>query len=166
VDWEWSTTVPLQLFAMPPTGALRPVSNPTVAQLQGKEMEVFIGHVREYMDCLRLAEEAIDPDCPIWRLAQENWETGRYWLHTALMSSWDVDYPFWNQMFPRWWPGRNEGEFIREFKSDPSHVEMLRLIKQKCSDLERYEEDLARTLGKLTKIHNELTQRQGSKLIV
>jgi serine/threonine protein kinase len=141
VDWEWSTTVPFQLFAMPPT-ALHPYKIPTPAELQGEEKEMFIGHVDEYLDIFQECERSKDADCPIWRVMYENWTSGRYWYLSALFNLWDVDYPFWEYVFPRIYPGRSEQSVIDEFKADSKHADMGALVQKKVDDLKWYEEQI------------------------
>ena len=142
IDWEWSTTIPFQLFAMPPA-ALHPYKIPTPAELQGEEKEMFIRHVDEYLDIFQECEKSTSVDCPIWHVMSENWTSRRYWFQSALVNLWDVDYPFWEYVFPKIYPGRSEQSVIDEFKADAKHSDMDAVVQKKVEDLKRYQEQIS-----------------------
>jgi hypothetical protein len=147
IDWEWSTTVPFQLFAMPPT-AIHPYKTPTPAELVGEEKEMFMNHVNEFLECFQQCEKVVNAHCPIWHTMLENWTSGRYWFHSALVTLWDLDYPFWEYVFPRVYPDKSEMSFIEEFKTDSNHSDMHAIVRKKIEDLEWYKEQVGKLQSK------------------
>ena len=143
IDWEWSILLPLQLFLTPPP-ALHPYKIPTPAELDGKEKELFLRDVGEYLDCFRHRETVAGTNCRLWHIISEDWKSGKYWFHSALMNLWDLDYPFWGHVFPLVFPGKEENDFVAECKIGPLQSEMNALVTKKCQDLKAYEDEIER----------------------
>jgi Phosphotransferase enzyme family len=143
VDWEWSATVPIHLFlAIPP--ALRPHKIPSPAELNGPEKELFLRDVGEYLECFRARETLVSTTCPLSSIMSEDWKSGKYWFHSALMNLWDLDYPFWEYVFPRQFPDKAEEAFVREYRFGPLQSEMESLVRKKCEDLKKYQDEIKR----------------------
>ena len=149
IDWEWSILLPLQLFLTPPP-ALHPYKIPTPAELEGKEKELFLRDVDEYLECFRACETVLSTNCPLWHTMSEDWKSGKYWFHSALMNLWDLDYPFWGQVFPLVFPGKDEEDFITECKVGQFQSEMRAVVTKKSHDLKKYKDEMERIRNEQT----------------
>lgn len=143
IDWEWSITLPLQLFLTPPP-ALHPYKIPTPAELEGKEKELFLCDVGEYLECFRVRETLVSTNCRLSSIMSEDWKSGKYWFHSALMNLWDLDYPFWGHVFPLAFPNKDEEDFVMKCKFGPLQSEMEALVRKKYEDLKKYEDEMER----------------------
>jgi hypothetical protein len=58
------------------------------------------------------------------------------------MNLWDLDYPFWEHVVPHQFPGKDEEAFVKEYKVGPLQSEMESLVRKKCEDLKRYQDEI------------------------
>ncbi|KDN71959.1 putative phosphotransferase [Colletotrichum sublineola] len=111
IDWEFAYAAPTQFILDSPWWLL--LDKPEAWDGGIEEWtSIYKVRLRAWLRALEEAEEELEPGSFLLLSAymRESWETGRFWLDYAAMSSWAFDTVYWKYLDERFFGERSFGE--------------------------------------------------------